>query len=382
MDQLRRIVHYDAAAIYLTDNVDARGTSPKRSSRLSAGRLRPRRSSCSKGRRDRRLGREDRRVGDRRPTSSRTGVTSRRGRRPARRWRAPIVRPGPHHRRVQPRERRHRRLPRGPPRVPQDVRLAGRGGDRARAPDGAALEAAQLERELEIAREHPGVVPARAGARDAGARLARHQPCSYARWAATTSTSSRSPTTSSVSRSATSRARACRRRYHGRRSARPARRDPQRLRDPRSHREGDTPALRDHRPRQVRDRFYGVLDVKNRVLTSRTRATIRRCSCARTVARWLERRRRSPLGVLTDAAYEERRSRFAPRHARALHRRRDRGANADGRAVRRQRLEDLVRAIADRSAVAIVDAIRDPGRGVHRRPAPDDDLTLVVARLV
>jgi sigma-B regulation protein RsbU (phosphoserine phosphatase) len=129
--------------------------------------------------------------------------------------------------------------------------------------------------------------------------------------------------------------------------------------------------------------FYGVLDVKNRVFTFanaghnpplllRVNGTVE----------WLSEGG-LPLGVLSDSAYEERPIALSTGDVLVLYT--DGVTEAQNAAAEQygvKRLEDLVREIATRPAVEIVDAIRTQVEAFTGEVHLNDDLTLVVARLV
>jgi len=129
--------------------------------------------------------------------------------------------------------------------------------------------------------------------------------------------------------------------------------------------------------------FYGVLDVKNRVFTfSNAGHNPPLLLRANGSVEWLSEGGLA-LGILTDAAYEERPVPLATGDVLVLYT--DgvtEASNATGEQYGVNRLEDLVRARATESARAIVEAIVEEVEAFTGDLHLNDDLTLVVARLV
>ncbi len=129
--------------------------------------------------------------------------------------------------------------------------------------------------------------------------------------------------------------------------------------------------------------FYGVLDVKNRVFTfSNAGHNPPLLLHASGEAEWLIEGGLA-LGVLADAEYEERPVPLAVGDVMVLY---TDGVTEASNMVEEQygvkRLEDLVRALRDRPAEEIVHAIRDRVEEFSQDRHLNDDLTVVVARLV
>jgi sigma-B regulation protein RsbU (phosphoserine phosphatase) len=129
--------------------------------------------------------------------------------------------------------------------------------------------------------------------------------------------------------------------------------------------------------------FYGVLDVKNRVFTfSNAGHNPPLLLRANGAAEWLTEGGLA-LGILADAAYEERPVPLATGDMLVLYTDGVTEASTPtGEQYGVKRLEDLVRRIADRPAVEIVEAIREEVEAFTGEAHLNDDLTLVVARLV
>jgi sigma-B regulation protein RsbU (phosphoserine phosphatase) len=128
--------------------------------------------------------------------------------------------------------------------------------------------------------------------------------------------------------------------------------------------------------------FYGVLDVKNRVFTfanaGHNPPLLLR---ANGTAEWLTEGGLA-LGILSEAAYEERPVPLATGDILVLY---TDGVTEASNGVREQygvkRLEELVRKLADQPAQTIVEAIRSEVETFTGEEHLNDDLTLVVARL-
>jgi sigma-B regulation protein RsbU (phosphoserine phosphatase) len=129
--------------------------------------------------------------------------------------------------------------------------------------------------------------------------------------------------------------------------------------------------------------FYGVLDVKNRVFTfSNAGHNPPLLLRANGTAEWLTEGGLA-LGILSEATYEERPVALASGDMLVLYT--DgvtEASNVTGEQYGVKRLEDLVRARASEPARALVEAIREEVEAFTGDRHLDDDLTLVVARLV
>ncbi|MEP7029094.1 MAG: PP2C family protein-serine/threonine phosphatase, partial [Candidatus Eisenbacteria bacterium] len=129
--------------------------------------------------------------------------------------------------------------------------------------------------------------------------------------------------------------------------------------------------------------FYGVLDVKNRVFTfSNAGHNPPLLLRANGSAEWLTEGGLA-LGILVDAAYEERPVPLATGDLLVLYT--DgvtEASTSTGEQYGVQRLEDLVRSLATQPAAEIVEAIRLDVEAFTGEMHLNDDLTLVVARLV
>jgi sigma-B regulation protein RsbU (phosphoserine phosphatase) len=129
--------------------------------------------------------------------------------------------------------------------------------------------------------------------------------------------------------------------------------------------------------------FYGVLDAKNRVFTfSNAGHNPPLLLHADGRAEWLTEGG-LPLGVLEDSSYEERPTPLASGDVLVLYT--DgvtEAANEHEEEFGVERLEALVRATAHRPAVEIVEAIRTQVNAFTGARHLNDDLTLLVARLI
>ncbi len=129
--------------------------------------------------------------------------------------------------------------------------------------------------------------------------------------------------------------------------------------------------------------FYGVLDVKNRVFTfSNAGHNPPLLLRANGTAEWLTEGGLA-LGILVDATYEERPVPLATGDMLVLYT--DgvtEASTSTGEQYGVKRLEDLVRRLADQPAAQIVEAIRIEVEAFTGEMHLNDDLTLVVARLV
>ncbi len=129
--------------------------------------------------------------------------------------------------------------------------------------------------------------------------------------------------------------------------------------------------------------FYGVLDVKNRVFTfSNAGHNPPLLLRANGTAEWLTEGGLA-LGILTEATYEERPVPLAAGDVLVLYT--DgvtEASNSDEDQYGVKRLEDLVRKLAHEPARLIVNAIREEVEAFTGDRHLNDDLTLVVARLV
>jgi phosphoserine phosphatase RsbU/P len=129
--------------------------------------------------------------------------------------------------------------------------------------------------------------------------------------------------------------------------------------------------------------FYGVLDVKNRVFTfSNAGHNPPMLLRANGTVEWLTEGGLA-LGILAEAGYEERPVPLATGDMLVLYT--DGVTEAQtltGDQYGVKRLEDLVRRLKDRPAVEIVEAIKSEVEAFTGEAHLNDDLTLVVARLV
>jgi sigma-B regulation protein RsbU (phosphoserine phosphatase) len=129
--------------------------------------------------------------------------------------------------------------------------------------------------------------------------------------------------------------------------------------------------------------FYGVLDVKNRVFTfANAGHNPPMLLRANGTVEWLTEGGLA-LGILSEATYEERPVPLAAGDVLVLY---TDGVTEASNSTEEQygvkRLEDLVRTLASEPARAIVDAIRTEVEAFTGERHLNDDLTLVVARLV
>jgi len=129
--------------------------------------------------------------------------------------------------------------------------------------------------------------------------------------------------------------------------------------------------------------FYGVLDVKNRVFTfSNAGHNPPLLLRANGTVEWLSEGG-LPLGILADAVYEERPGPLATGDVLVLYT--DGVTEASNNTEEQygtKRLEDIVRKLRDLSAAEIVRSIEHDVEAFTGEVHLNDDLTLVVARLV
>lgn len=129
--------------------------------------------------------------------------------------------------------------------------------------------------------------------------------------------------------------------------------------------------------------FYGVLDVKNRVFTfSNAGHNPPLLLRENGTVEWLTEGGLA-LGILTEATYEERPVPLSTGDVLVLYT--DgvtEASTSTGEQYGVKRLEDLVRRLAQEPAAVIVDAIRNEVEAFTGEMHLNDDLTLVVARLV